>query len=466
MIKKTKIIATIGPASWDDKVLKKMIENGMNVARVNASFADYAELERVGKQIRGHSDSIALMIDTKGHKIRLSEFDEITLKEGDEFTLLTQKVEKCIYLVTEASIHLEKQIPKGATILIDDGLIKLKVKDIRGAELICEVIQGGVLKKGKTVNIPGVRIEFPELSRKDYDDILAAKKLGYDFIAASFVRNVRDVQAIKKLTDGSNLKIIAKIEDMEGVTNFDSILGEVEGIMIARGDLGVEIPAEKVPNLQKEFIKRCTALGKPVIVATQMLQSMTENAMPTRAEVNDIANAIYDGTDAVMLSSETSTGKFPAEAVEVMSKVAIETEKYLEPIDRTPSPLAKPTTNAIAQAVIDSCKTLPVDKILVATATGTTAKTIARFRPRQPIFALTGDEFSKRKLSMSQGITADILEESASTRDTGVQAVVRTAKSKGFVADSDLVVVVAGANIMGQGETNMVEINRVEQIIT
>jgi pyruvate kinase len=467
MIKKTKIIATIGPASWDDKILKKMIENGLNVARINASFADHAELERVSKQIRGHSDSIAIMVDTKGHKIRLSEFDkEVKIKTGDEFTLLTKKVEKCVYLVTEADIHLEKQIPVGATILIDDGLIKLEVKEIRGMELICEVLQGGILKKSKTVNIPGVSIEFPELSKKDYDDILAAKKLGFDFVAASFIRNVRDVQAVKKLTEGSNLKIIAKIEDMEGVTNFDNILAEVEGIMIARGDLGVEIPAEKVPTLQKDFIKKCNALGKPVIVATQMLQSMTENITPTRAEVNDVANAIYDGTDAVMLSAESSTGKHPAEAVAVMSRVAMEVEKYIDPVHREPSPLAKPTTNAIAEAVIDSCKTLPVDKILVATASGTTAKTISRFRPKQPIFAFTGDESSKRKLAMSRGITADILEESSSTRDTGVQAVVRTAKNRGFVADSDLVVVVAGANIMGQGETNMVEINRVEQIIT
>lgn len=467
MIKKTKIIATIGPASWDDNILKKMIEKGLNVARINASFADHAELERVGNQIRGHSESIALMVDTKGHKIRISDFGEDKkLETGGEFSLFTQKTDKGVYVVTETDLHLEKQIPAGTTILIDDGLIKLKVKEISGTELICDVIQGGMLKKSKTVNIPGVSIEFPELSKKDYDDILAAKKLGFDFVAASFVRTVRDVQAVKKLTAGSNLKIIAKIEDMEGVTNFDNILAEVEGIMIARGDLGVEIPAEKVPNLQKDFIKKCNVLGKPVIVATQMLQSMTENVTPTRAEVNDVANAIYDGTDAVMLSAETSTGKHPAEAVAVMSRVALEVEKYVDTVRREPSPLAKPTTNAIAEAVIDSCKTLPVDKILVATASGTTAKTISRFRPRQQIFALTGDEYSKRKMAMSRGITADILGESASTRDTGVQAVVRTAKDKGYVADSDLVVVVAGANIMGQGETNMVEINRVEQIIS
>ncbi len=466
MIKKTKIVATIGPSSWDNEVLKKMVLGGMNVARINASFADSAELKRVSSQIRKLSDNVAIMMDTKGHKIRVSDFGkDKSLITGQKFSLFTKKTKKGVYLVTETDVALAQQIPIDATILIDDGLIKLTVIDKKENELICKVIQGGIIKRSKTVNIPGVHIEFPELSKKDYDDILCAKKLKFDFIAASFVRSVKDIHAIKKLINNSDIKVIAKIEDMEGVSNFDDILDEVDGIMVARGDLGVEIPAEKVPLLQKKFIKKCNLIGKPVIVATQMLQSMTENITPTRAEVNDVANAIFDGTDAVMLSAESSTGKFPAEAVATMSSIAREIEKSIEPIDRIHSPLAKPTTNAIAKAVIDSCEVLPIDKILVATATGTTAKTIARFRPEQPIFAFTRDVYSKRKLALSRGIISDVMEESSSTRDTGVQSLVKTAKKKGYVADTDFVIVVAGANIMGQGETNMIEINRVEQII-
>jgi len=466
MKKKTKIVATIGPASWDKKILERMIMNGMNVARINASFADKAELKRVSNRIRKLSNKVAVMMDTKGHKIRVSDFkNNKKLKQGSKFNLYTKPTKKGVYLVTEVDIDLHKQIPKETVVLIDDGLLKLEVVDKKKNKLVCKVIQGGILKRSKTVNVPGVHIDFPELSKKDYNDVLTAKKLGFDYIAASFVRNVRDIAAINKLIGKSKTKLIAKIEDMEGVSNFDDILDVVDGIMIARGDLGVEIKAEKVPVLQKEFIQKCNKIGKPVIVATQMLQSMTENITPTRAEVNDVANAILDGTDAVMLSAESSTGKYPVEAVTTMTRVASEVERSIEPIDRTHSPLAKPTTNAIAKAVIDSCEVLPIDKILVATASGTTAKTIARFRPKQPVYAFTKDKFSKCQLALSRGIEADIMEESSSTRDTGVQSLVKTAKKKEYVSDSDLVIVVAGANIMGQGETNMIEINRVEEII-
>ncbi|MBU0975817.1 MAG: pyruvate kinase [Patescibacteria group bacterium] len=467
MIKKTKIVATIGPASWDREILKGMLDNGMNIARINASFADHAELKRVSKALREFSNTVAIMMDTKGHKIRISDFGkEKKLKIGQKISVFTEKTAGELYLVTETSVGLEQQIPKEAIILIDDGLIELKVEDKKGKQLVCKVLQGGLLKKSKSVNIPGVHIEFGELSKKDFEDIMYAREAGFDFVAASFIRNINDLRAVKKLLIGSNTKVIAKIEDMEGVSNFDDILAEADGIMIARGDLGVEIPAEKVPLIQKKFIEKCNLIGKPVIVATQMLQSMTDNISPTRAEVNDVANAIFDGTDAVMLSAETSTGKYPVEAVTTMSKISLEVEKSIDPIVRDVSPLAKPTTNAIAKAVKDSCDTLPIDKILVATATGTTAITIARFRPKQPIIAFTNDIFSKRKLALSRGIIPDILEESSSTRDVGIQSLVRNALNKGYVSESDLILVVAGANIMGQSETNMLEINRVEQIIS
>jgi len=466
-MKKTKIIATIGPSTWDNDVLKRMIDLGMNVARINTSFADYAELEKVSNQIRSMSKDVAIMLDTKGHKLRISDFSKsITLRKGKKFSLFTKKVKGKIHLVTESDLHLETQIPIDTIVLLDDGLIKLKVKEIRDHELVCEVLQGGVLKKSKTVNVPGVHIDFPELSKKDYDDILSAKKLGFDFIAASYIRSVRDLHAIQKLIEGSNIDIIAKIEETEGVTNFNDILRESDGIMIARGDLGVEIPYEKVPNLQKLFIRKCNLFGKPVVVATQMLQSMTVNVFPTRAEVNDVANAIYDGVDGVMLSAETSVGEYPIEAVETMARIAREVENNIDPSeDRIPSPLAKPTTNAIAKSVIESCETLPIDKILVATATGTTAKTIARFKPRQPIIAFTASDVAKRKLALSRGVFADILDKSSSTRDTGIQNLVKNAKRKGYISDSDMVIVVAGANILGQGETNMMEINRVDHMV-
>jgi pyruvate kinase len=466
MTKKTKIVATIGPASWDDKVLKQMIDNGMNGARINASFADAAEIERVGKKIRKLSSDVALILDTKGNKIRLSAFQKnIKVKTGSLFSIFANKTKKGVHLVSETDLNLEKQIQPDTIILVDDGTIKLKVDELKGNELVCKVLQGGELRSGKSVNIPGVHINFPEIAKKDYDDILTAKKFGYDYISASFVRNESDLKAVKKLVKDSHIKVIAKIEDMEGVNNFDSILELADGIMIARGDLGVEIPAEQVPSLQKKFIEKCNELGKPVIVATQMLQSMTENISATRAEVNDVANAIYDGADAVMLSAETSVGKFPVEAVSTMNKIALEVEQDVNTMDRIESPLAKPTTNAIAKAVFDACNSLPVDKVIVATATGTTAKTIARFRPKQPIFAFTNGERAKRQLAISRGIVSDIIRISSSTRDTGVQALVKNAKVRGFVSDSDLVVVVAGANIMQQGETNLLEINRVEHII-
>jgi len=464
---KTKIIGTIGPASWDQAILEQMVQCGMSVARINASFADEDEIKRVFYQIRDLSPDVSVMIDTKGHKIRLSDItEEIILQNGQQFSLFTSPVENGVFLVTENTEALSGQIPKGANVLIDDGALRLRVLDVRSGELVCTVEQGGRLGTRKSVLFPGVSIDFGTLSKKDYEDILLARELGFDFVAASFICSSKDVESVRELVGNSGMKIISKIESEEGVSNFDAILEVSDGIMIARGDLGVGLPSEKVPMLQKEFIQKCNEVGKPVIVATQMLQSMTQSPTPTRAEVNDVANAILDGADAIMLSAETSVGKFPVEAVETMGRVAREIEKIVEPHERDSSPDAKPATNAISQAVFDCCRTLPIEKILVATASGTTARTVARFRPSQMIYAFTRDDKSKRSLGLSRGIIADVMDEPSSTRDTGVKSLVRTARNKGHVSDTDLVIVVAGANIMGQGETNMLEINRVEQIIS
>jgi pyruvate kinase len=464
---KTKIIATVGPSSWEDGVLRNMIDNGMTVARINASFADREELERVSDQMRRISPDTALMLDTKGHKVRLSDFgNDITIEDGQTISLATGATDTGLYLVVEEEVHLEDQIVPGTIVLIDDGAIKLRVEKTEGGKLICLVLQGGQLKRRKTVSFLGETIDLGGLSQKDVGDIQTAKELEFDFIAASYVRNAGDVNAVRSILEKSEIGIIAKIEDENGVTHFDEILESADGIMIARGDLAIGVPMEKVPVYQKIFIKKCNEMGKPVIVATQMLESMTKNLLPTRAEVNDVANAIYDGADAVMLSAETATGEHPNEAVATMVKIAKEIEKVVEPVECGPSPLAKPTTNAIAQAVIDASASIPVDKIIVATQSGTTARTIARFRPHQPIFAFAADVRSKRKLSMSRGIFSDVLNGESSSRDSGVQSLVRTARNRGYVQDHDLVIVIAGSNILGTSGTNMLEIDTVSNILS
>ena len=464
MFKKTKIVATIGPSCWDREILSQMIEAGLNVARINASFADHEELTRVSKLIRELSSDVAVMLDTKGHKIRVNDFGEqpFELQKGSEFILGCKEGTQKVWVTYE---NLWNDVKEGTRILIDDGRITLKVVRIDGSDIVTQVVQGGSLCRRKTVNIPDVHLSFPALTEKDYEDVVFAVKSGFDYISTSFIRNADDVEAVRDLTQNSQTRIIAKIENSEGVMNFDAILERADGIMVARGDLGVELPAARVPVLQKEFIHKCNKMGKPVIVATQMLESMVVSSTPTRAEVNDVANAIYDGTDAVMLSGETSTGKFPVEAVRVMASVAKEVDPHVKPVIQESMPTAKPATNAIARAVYDICEALPIDKILVASATGTTAITIARFRPKQQIFAFTRDESFKRRLAIHRGIHPAVLEAAATTRDVGVKAVAIDAYEEGFVSETDLVVVVAGANIMGQGATNMLEIQRIGNLL-
>lgn len=463
MYKKTKIVATIGPACWDPKILAQMIEGGLTVARINMSHADIEEMERVTKLIRGISTDVAVLIDLRGHEVRLNDFgDPIEVKNGEAFTFGCEEGKQKVWVSHKT---LFQDVKPGSKILVDDGKLIFKVKKIDGTNIVTTVIQGGPLKKKKTLNLPGVYLSFTGLAEKDYEDTVAAVKLGVDYIAASFVRSAEEIHVLRDLIQNNNVRIISKIEDSEGVMNFDAILEASDGIMVARGDLGVEIPTEKVPVLQKLLIRKCNRLGKPVIVATQMLESMTESPTPTRAEVNDVANAIFDGTDAVMLSGESSIGKFPVESVRVMTKVAREVEPNIEPVVQESTPIAKPATNAIARAVYDICNSLPIDKILVASATGTTAITIARFKPKQPIYAFTRDEIFKRRLALHRGIQPAVLEAAATSRDIGIKAVAKDAYEEGFVSETDLVVVVAGANIMGQGATNMLEIQRVGNLL-
>ena len=465
MYKKTKIVATIGPACWDNDILTKMIESGVNVARINTSHSQEGEIERVTKQIREISDDVAVLIDLKGPEIRLNDFgdESVELEKNQEFIFGSKEGTQRVW-VSHGDLY--KDVKPGTRLLVDDGKLIFDVIEIDGTDIKTRVVNGGVLKKNKTMNVPGRHISFSGLVEKDYNDILIALSIGADFIAGSFIRNIEDVQNIRSLTQNSNVKIISKIENAEGVMNFDSILNESDGIMIARGDLGVEIPAHQVPIYQKSFIKKCNSAGKPVIVATQMLESMTTNPTPTRAEVNDVANAIFDGTDAVMLSGETSIGKYPVEAVSVMSSVAREVEPHIDPKITESMPGAKPATNAIVRAVADICSELPIDKVLVATATGTTAIALSRFHLRQPIYAFTREALFKRRLSLYRGIQGDVIETAGSSRDLGVKAVAQEAHKNGLVSESDLVVVVAGANILGQGATNMLEIQRVGELLS
>ncbi len=464
---KTKIIATIGPSSWDERIFRKMVEAGLDIARINASFADTKEIRRVTAMVRRIAPHVAVLLDTNGHKIRLNDFGaERKISSGQEVTLFTRPVQNQISLVTDSKLGLEKQIPVGSILLIDDGIIKIEVRKVDGYALVCKVLQGGTLKRLKTVAIPGVTINFGGISSKDRQDIETAKAIGIDMVALSFVRTADDVEVVRKMLGKSNVALVAKIEDQLGVENFESILDVSEGIMVARGDLGLEVQPERVPVLQKQFIRDCNIIGKPVVVATQMLQSMVTTVVPTRAEVSDVANAIFDGADAIMLSAETATGLYPAESVSMMSRICREVEAVIEPRDMPSSPLAKPTTNAIAQAVFETCLQLPVDKIIVATGSGCTAQTISRFWLKQPIYAFTRDHTSKMRLTLSRGIVPHVMSRLEENSSVAVRSMVKLAKKRGYVQDSDLLVVVAGANVIQQGGTNVLEINTVSQLIS
>ncbi|MEW9033825.1 MAG: pyruvate kinase, partial [Planifilum fimeticola] len=333
-MRKTKIVCTIGPASEELSVLKRLMEAGMNVARLNFSHGSHEEharrIERIRRAAEETGKTVAILLDTKGPEIRTGDLrdGEVELKEGETFILTAEPVEGDASRVSVSYAGLPEDVHPGSTILIDDGLIKLTVVEVRGKEIVCRVVNSGLLKNRKGVNVPGVRIQLPGITSKDAEDILFGLERGIDFIAASFVRKKEDVLEIRKLLEdrGADIPIIAKIENQEGLDNLDSILEVADGLMVARGDLGVEIPAEEVPLVQKRMIRKCNLLGKPVITATQMLDSMQRNPRPTRAEASDVANAILDGTDAIMLSGETAAGKYPVEAVETMARIASRAE--------------------------------------------------------------------------------------------------------------------------------------------
>ena len=467
---KTKIVATIGPSSWDKTILKDMIFNGMDVARINASFADFAELERVSKDIKELSSRVAIMLDTQGHKIRTTGFtNEIVLKNNDKVAIIPQnrikknETDNIHIRITYDTLH--EDVSRSATILLDDGNIVLTVEDIKDDEVICTVEEGGVLKPKKTVNIPNSHLRFPVLSEKDTEDIKFAVKNEFDFISASFIRNVQDVAQVRKVMGQTNVKLIAKIENREGLDNFDQILPLVDGVMIARGDMGVEIPLQEVPIFQKQLIYKCRVVGKPVIVATQMLESMTENIRPTRAEVSDVANAIMDGCDAVMLSAETSTGRYPVECVKMMNSIALSVENVLRPQKVDGDTNASTETDELCKSVFDLVNTIPIKGVIVISLSGKTVQSLSRHRLMVPIWEIGKEIKRVRQNSLLRGVKGFYINDLPEDRDSAVKQSVQCVYSYGELDLEDKIAIISGSSIKNRSINSILEIANVKDIL-
>lgn len=468
MLKKTKIICTMGPACENDETLRALIMNGMNVARFNFSHGTHEEQKaRFDRLVRIREEMkvpVAALMDTKGPEIRLGVFEngKEVLEDGATFTLTTEEMLGTVSKATITYKDLKNDVQVGSTILINDGLIELKVDKIQGEDIICTVVHGGVVSNRKGINVPGVELSMPYLSEVDTKDILFAIETGFDFIAASFVRTAEDVKAIRALLDskGSGMKIIAKIENRQGVENLDEILEASNGIMVARGDMGVEIPFEEVPHIQKSMITKATAMRKHVITATQMLESMITNPRPTRAEVADVANAVYDGTTAIMLSGETAAGKYPVEAVKTMTRVAKEAEKnmdYAGNLVRRGLYATDDLATAIAYAACTTAIQIAATAIITVTITGSTCKKVAGLMPPVPVIGCSMRDDVCRKMSLMWGVESVYLEEKASEEELFADAV-RVSKEAGYVKAGERVVIVAGVPLGKVGSTNMIRV--------
>lgn len=472
-MRKTKIICTLGPSTDKDDVLDQLITGGMNVARLNFSHGTHAQqkarIDRVKELRHKYEQPVAIMLDTKGPEIRTGNFEHgrETLSAGQSFTLTCENIigNNSITSITYPSLY--KDVKAGSHILIDDGLIELVVQEIKNKDIICRVVNGGTVSDHKGINIPGIHLNMEYLSEKDKSDILFGIENEVDFIAASFVRSAEDINDIKNLlknNNGERIKIIAKIENREGVDNIDEIIEVSDGVMVARGDMGVELPCEEVPILQKMIIKKACEKGKHVITATQMLDSMIKNPRPTRAESTDVANAIYDGTSAIMLSGETAAGAYPVEAFLTMSKIAVSTEKSINykkrfyEKDRNSNP---DVTDAICHATCTTALDLNAEAILTVTKSGTTAYTLSKYRPSCNIIGGAIDKFTCYQLNMAWGVTPVLLEEKSDVLELFEYAV-NCAKNKGYVAPGSLVVVTSGIPLGLSGTTNMLKVEGVK----
>ena len=470
-MRKTKIICTIGPASESPDKLEELMKAGMNVARFNFSHGDHEEQRKrfdnviaIGKKL---NLPVATLLDTKGPEIRLKEFangkEELT--KGQLFTLTTNDVLGDNNICSITYKGLVNDVEVGGKILIDDGLIEMKVLRITDTDIECEVINGGKVSNKKGVNVPGANLSMPFISEVDRNDIIFGAQTGFDILACSFVRRASDINEVRKLVEenGGKMTIIAKIENKEGIDNLEEIMEVADGVMVARGDMGVEIPFEEVPVLQKRMIKLAEAKGKHVITATQMLESMINNPRPTRAETTDVANAIYDGTTAIMLSGETAAGKYPIEAVKTMAKIAERTEQDIDYKNRMKRRdiVKQDITTAISHATCDTAMDLDAKAIITVTISGFTANMVSRYKPNCPIIACSTSAQVCRQMNLCWGVTPiGILQED--TADHLFMTAIETTKREGLIESGDTVVLTAGVPLGVSGKTNMIRVIEVE----
>lgn len=467
-MRKTKIVCTIGPASDSLDMLKKLMKKGMNVARLNFSHGTHESHQKTIDNFKKAREIVglpcALLLDTKGPEIRICNFENeegIILYEGNTFSLTTEKIIGSDKIVSVTHNDLHNQVKKGQRVLIDDGRIELVVKYIRDKEIVCDVVLGGKLTNNKGINLPNCHIEMEYLSERDKADILFGIQNDVDFVAASFVRNVDDVIKIRRFLDingGKNIKIISKIENLEGVENYDDILALSGGIMIARGDMGVEVAYEKIPGIQKKFIRKCRHSGKMVITATQMLESMTEKTMPTRAEITDVANAVFDGTSAVMLSGETAMGKHPLLVIDTMDKIVRQAEKDNEEMKEFVYEISEfDKTNAICDAACTTAKDIGADAIVAVTLSGETARLVSKFRPKEMIIATTPSIKTYNQLALSWGVIP-VLTSIQNSEENLIDDAIYRAQSENILKKGDIVVVTAGVPLDTSGTTNLLKI--------
>lgn len=478
-MKKTKVVCTMGPNTNDKEVMRKLIQNGMDVARFNFSHGDHEEqkfrmdlLKELREEEHAHT---AILLDTKGPEIRtglLKDGKKVTLQEGNTFVLTMEDIVGDDTKVSLSYKGLAEDVQQGTVILIDDGLIGLKVKEIVDQDIVCEIVNGGELGERKGVNVPNVPVRLPAITEKDKEDIKFGVEQDIDFIAASFVRNaecVLEIRAFLKELDAPYIPIIAKIENAEGIRNIDEIIRAADGIMVARGDMGVEIPAEEVPYLQKMLIQKCNNNFKTVITATQMLDSMIRNPRPTRAEVTDVANAVYDGTDAVMLSGETAQGKYPVEALQMMVHIIENTEQHLDYdmiLDKAGDHLKRGISSAIGYSSVLAAANLKAKAIITPTVSGAAARVMSNLKPIQPIIGVTPSERALRRMSIYWGVQALKSMECHTTDDICSEAI-EISKVKRCVETGDVVVLTAGipaldVNAAREGISNMMRIATIE----
>ena len=470
-MKKTKIICTMGPNTNDENIMRELALNGMDVARFNFSHGDYEEhlgrLEILRKVRKELDIPVAALLDTKGPEIRtglLKDGKKVTLKEGQTFTLTTRDVVGDENMAHINYDGLNEDVAPGNKILIDDGLIGLDVVEVNGPDIVCQVVNGGELGEKKGVNVPNVKIKLPALTDKDKEDILFGIRQGFDFIAASFVRTADCIREIKQILEehGSNMRVIAKIENAEGIENLDAIIEASDGIMVARGDMGVEIPPEKVPYIQKTIIRKCNEACKTVITATQMLDSMIRNPRPTRAEVTDVANAVYDGTDAVMLSGETAMGKYPVEAVKMMATIVEDSESHLDYAAYRERKVSdenmKNISNAVCFASVSTAHDLGATAIIAPSISGFTTRMLSKWRPSARIIGMSPSMTTVRQMQLQWGVTP-VWSRRADTTDELIESSVEELKQRGLVQLGDTTVITAGVVTYARRHESATETN-------